>query len=156
MSDPPIATPRRASSGHGCLIGAIALPIVMLVGLVIGNALSSPDDSASEHHVTLDSGTLAGSTWRVDAVRDVDGESCAFLYEGGEQLTGACSLTPQDATFGDRTVVFGRAASADKSVRVQLSDERVVEIDTRAAKGISGSFYVEVVDGDVDATGFAP
>ena len=36
-----------------------------------------------------------------------------------------------------------------------LDNGEVVEIDTTTADGIDGRFYVQVVDGDVDAEGFA-
>ena len=61
------------------------------------------------------------------------------------------TLTPQDATFGDQTVVFGRAASDARQVEVVLSDGETVEVDTVTAEGVDGRFYVTVVDGDVDA-----
>lgn len=65
----------------------------------------------------------------------------------------AARSTPDDATFGDQTVVFGKAASDTTTVRVKLSNDTVVEIDTVEADGIDGRYYAEVVDGDVDAAG---
>jgi hypothetical protein len=152
---PPSPTPRAAKSGAGCLLALVALPVVILLGLLVGKALGGDDDEARDERVTIDEGSLAGSEWRVDAVLDVQGDICAFLYEDGQQLTGSCDQTPQDATFGDQTVVFGQAG-ARESVEVQLSDGEVVEIDTVVAGEIEGRFYVTVVDGDVDAEGFAP
>jgi hypothetical protein len=137
-------------------VGLLLLPVVVIAGLIVGSLLSGKDDPNDEASVTLDEGTIDGTEWRVDAVRDVDGAECAFLFQDGEQLTGACTLTPQDATIGPQTVLFGRAATVSTSVRVLLDNDEVVEIDTVTAKGIDGRFYVEVVDGDVDAEGFAP
>ena len=134
----------------------VLLPIVVVIGLIVGTLLNDKQSPAGERSVTLDQGALDGTDWRVDAVRDVQGDTCAFLYADGEQLTGACSLTPQDATFGDQTVVFGKAASTSDSVSVQLSNGTVVDIPTQPADGISGRYYVKVVPGDVDAEGFAP
>ena len=151
----PRAAPERRS-GAGCLLVAVALPVVVIVGLVIGAALNQPEGPKAERAVALADGTLAGTEWRVDAALDVDGDRCAFLYADGEQLAGACSPTPQDATFGERTVIFGRAASTADAVSVRLSDGRSVEISTQAADGIEGRYYVEVVAGDVDAVGLAP
>jgi len=151
MADPQ--APSR--TGPGCLVALVALPIVIILGLVIGTVLSHDDDGSDEEAVTLDEGTIDDVAWRVDAVRDVDGASCAFLYQDGEQLTGACSVTPQDATIGDQTVVFGRATDGVASVSVELSDGEVVEIDTVTADGVDGTFFVEVVDGDVDAEAFS-
>lgn len=143
------AVPER--SGPGCLVALLLLPVVIIVGLVVGAALNQQEDPDAERSVTLDEGTLDGVEWRVDARRDVEGDLCAFLYEDGEQLTGACTLTPQDATFGDQTVVFGKAASAAATVAVVLSDGETVEIDTVTADGLDGRYYVQVVEGDVDA-----
>ena len=90
-------------------------------------------------------------------MRDVDGASCVFLYQDGEQLTGACAVTPQDVTIGDQTVVFGRAdRRRRRTVSVELDNGEVVEIDTTTADGMDGRFYVEVVDGDVDAVALPP
>jgi len=148
----PSATPRPADrSGVGCLVAAIAAPIVILLGVVIGTMLNRPDDPPEEERTTLDSGRIGEVAWRVDAVRDVEGDVCTFLYEDGTQLTGACADEPQDATFGDETVVFGRISDDAEAVRVALSDGEVVEIPTRTVDGLDGRFYVQVVDGDVDA-----
>jgi hypothetical protein len=38
---------------------------------------------------------------------------------------------------------------------VELDDGEVLEIDTVAVEGIDGRYFVAVVDGDVDAEGFA-
>ncbi len=154
--EPMPANPEAKRSGPGCLTIALLLPVVVIVGFVVGAALNQQEDPDAERSVTIDEGTLDGTEWRVDALRDVEGDFCAFLYEDGAELTGACTLTPQDATFGQQTVVFGRASTDSTSVRVLLDDAEVVEIDTVTAKGLEGRFYVEVVEGDVDAEGFAP
>lgn len=156
MVTSPSATPAApARSGPGCLLALVLFPVVVIAGLVIGTVLSRDDGPDDEAAVTLDEGTIGDTDWRVDAVRDVEGESCAFLFQDGEQLTGACTLTPQDATIGDETVVFGRADDRLSSVRVELDTGEVVEIDTTTVEGIAGRFYVTVVDGDVDAEGYA-
>src|SRR5688572_23070096 len=111
MASPPSVTPSPSRSGPGCLVPLALLPLVVLAGLIVGSILSGEDDPNAEASVTLDEGTIDGTEWRVDAVRDVEGDECAFLFRDGEQLTGACTLTPQDATIGQQTVVFGRAAS---------------------------------------------
>jgi hypothetical protein len=152
MATTPAVTPAPAArSGPGCLVALVLFPVVVIAGLVIGTALSNDDDPDTVVSVTLDEGTIDGVEWRVDAERDVDGDSCAFLYEDGSQLTGGCSLEPEDATFGDQTVVFGRADGDARQVTVVLSDGEAVDVDTVTAEGIEGRFYVEVVDGDVDA-----
>jgi hypothetical protein len=152
-TDAPRAAPEPStSSGPGCLILAIAFPLVILGGIVLGTVLNR-DEEPEERSVTVDEGTIGDTEWRVDAVRDIEGDTCAFLFEDGVQLTGGCALTPDDATFGDRTVVFGKAATGTASVRVALSDGEVVEIDTVEVDGVEGRWYVEVVDGDVDAVG---
>jgi hypothetical protein len=151
-----MATPPTSSrSGPGCLVALILLPIVIILGLVIGTVLSRDDEPDEETSVTLSEGTIDGVEWRVDAERDIEGDTCAFLYQDGEQLTGACTITPQDATIGDQTVVFGRADDGLASVRVELDTGAVVEIDTVTADGVAGTFFVQVVDGDVDAEAFA-
>lgn len=156
MATPPSATPApRARTGPGCLVALVLLPIVVVLGIVIGTVLSQDDEPADEVSVTLDEGTIDGVEWRVDAERDIEGDSCVFLYQDGEQLTGACTVTPQDATIGDQTVVFGRAPDGATSVRVELDTGEVVEIDTVTVEGVVGTFFVQVVDGDVDAEGFS-
>ena len=155
-SSSPRATPQApASAGRGCLIWLVGLPVMVLLGIVAGTVLSGDDEPAEEDRVTIEEGTIGETTWRVDAERDVEGAVCAFLSQDGEQLTGACALTPQDATIGDQTVVFGRADPELTSVAVELDTGEVVEIDTVTADGIEGRFFVEVVAGDVDAERFA-
>ena len=152
MASTPAATPAPAErSGAGCLVALVLFPVVVIAGLVIGTALSNDDDPNAVLSVTLEEGTIDGVEWRVDAERDVEGDTCAFLYEDGDQLTGGCSLEPEDATFGDQTVVFGRAPSDARQVDVVLSDGEVVDVATVTADGLEGRFYVQVVDGDVDA-----
>jgi hypothetical protein len=155
MATPPVTPSAPARRGPGCLVALVVLPIVIILGLIVGTVLSNDDEPADERSATLDEGTIDGVVWRVDAERDVEGDSCAFLYQDGEQLTGACVPTPQDATIGDQTVVFGRADDGDASVRVELDTGEVVEIDTTTVDGIDGRFFVQVVDGDVDAVAFA-
>ena len=99
----------KPPSNVGCVLAIVALPLVILLGIVIGTVLRSDDDPTEEQHVTLDEGEIAGTAWRIDAVRDVEGESCVFLYHDDTESTGTCSLEPQDETIGDETIVFGRA-----------------------------------------------
>ena len=156
MAGAPSATPRaKPPSNVGCVVAIVLLPIVVLGGLVLGTALRGEDEPDEELHVTLDDGEIGGVEWRVDAVRDVDGEVCAFLYRNDDEdpLTGGCSFEPEDATIGDQTVVFGRAESDQPTVEVELDTGEVVEIETVTAEDVDGRFYVEVVDGDVDAVG---
>ncbi|HEY9555304.1 MAG TPA: hypothetical protein VIR58_01135 [Acidimicrobiales bacterium] len=156
-ASPPSPTPRPAKSGSGCLWAVIALPIVLVLGLLAGKALGGDsDDGPDEIRAVLDEGDLDGVAWRVEAVRDVEGDSCAFLFADDEQLTGSCDATPQDASFGESTVVFGLAlGTSTEEVHVELSDGSVVDIETMPADGVDGRFYVEVVDGDVDAEALA-
>lgn len=157
MATSPSATPAPPKpSGPGCLLVAVLLPVVILVGVVIGTVLNRPDDPPEEVSFTIDEGTIGDVEWRVDALRDVDGETCAFLFENGAQLTGGCATTPDDASFGDQTVVFGKAPAEAGSVRVVLSNGEVVEIETVEAEGIEGRYYAAVVDGDVDAERLDP
>ena len=153
MADPPSATPRaKPSSNVGCVVAIIALPIVVILGLVLGTALRG-DDDPSEHHVTLEEGELDGVEWKVDAVKDIDGQSCIFLYEDGadDPLNGTCDLEPQDVSYAEETVVFGRADAGDATVTVDLTGDQQVEVDTVTADGVDGRFYVTVVDGDINA-----
>ena len=145
--------PSKPPSNLGCVIAIVALPFVVLIGIVIGTVLRSDDDEAEETHVELERGELEGIGWQVDAVEDVDGQTCVFLYEDGaeEPLNGTCDLQPQDVTYGDQTVVFGRADTGDTTVTVAFEDGERVDVDTRPAEGLEGRFYVTVLDGDVDA-----
>jgi hypothetical protein len=136
------------------VVAIVALPVVVFLGLVIGTTLRG-EDEPEEDHVRLEEGELEGVAWTVDAVRDVDGQVCIFLYEAGAEdpLNGTCDLQPQDVTYGDQTVVFGRAE--DTTVSVELTGDEAVEVDTVTADGMDGRFYVTVVDGDVDAEALA-
>jgi hypothetical protein len=147
------AAPRQPPSNLGCVIAIVALPVVVLVGIIIGTALRSDDEEPEETHVELQSGELADVAWQVDAVRDVDGQTCVFLYEdgAGEPLNGTCDLQPQDVTYGDQTVVFGRAESGDTTVTVAFEGGDTVDVDTQTADDLDGRFYVTIVDDDVDA-----
>jgi hypothetical protein len=151
------AAPRKPPSNVGCVIAIVALPFVVLLGIVIGTVLRSDDDDAEELHIELERGELEGVAWQVDAVRDVDGQTCVFLYEegAGEPLNGTCDLQPQDVTYGDQTVVFGRAEAGDRAVTVELEDGEEVEVDTRTVGDLDGSFYVTIVDADVDVEALA-
>ena len=80
MASPPIVTPAPRRSGPGCLMTLVLLPVVVITGLIAGSILSGEDDPNDEKAVTLDEGTIDGTVWRVDAVRDVQGDTCAFLY----------------------------------------------------------------------------
>ena len=151
--------PRPRRSGPGCLLALLLLPVVVVIGILVGAALSGPDDPEEDTAaVTLDEGTVDGVTWRVDAVRDVDGEPCTFLYEDDAEAptNGACTLEPQDVTFGEETVVFGRVDDGVDLARVRLEDGEVVEANTVDAEDIDGRFYVIVVPGDVDAEALEP
>jgi hypothetical protein len=141
-------------SNLGCVIAILLFPVIVVAGLVIGTVLRD-DDTGGERSVTVDGGSLDGTEWRVDAHRDVEGDTCAFLFADGEQLTGACDATPQDATFGASTVVFGKAPGHVEEVRVELDTGDVVSIATTEVDEIDGRFYVQVVDGDIDAVGLA-
>jgi hypothetical protein len=147
----------KPPSNVGCVIAIVALPFVILIGVVIGTVLRSDADPDEEDHVALDEGEIAGTAWRVDAVKDVDGETCVFLYEDDAEdpLNGTCDLQPQDVTYGDQTVVFGRAPSGRTEATVALSDDDDVTVETRAVDGMEGRFYVTVVDGDVNALSLA-
>ena len=154
MSDPPSATPRaKPPSNVGCVLAIIALPIVIVLGLVVGTALRGGDDEPEEEHATLEAGETDGVAWVGDAVHDVEGQTCIFLYEDRDEdpLNGTCDLQPQDVTYGDQTVVFGRADAS--SVVVELSGGETVEVDTVTASDMEGRFYVTLVEGDVDALG---
>ena len=142
----------KPPSNVGCVLAIVALPFVILLGVVIGTVLRN-DDEAEEEHVALDEGEIDGTGWRVDAVKDVDGQTCVFLYEDAseEPLNGTCDLQPQDVTYGDETVVFGRSDSDDPTVTVELSNDEELTVETQSADGMDGRFYVTVVDADVNA-----
>ena len=144
----------KPASNLGCVLALIAFPFVVLIGIIIGLVLRDTDEGPTETHDTLESGELDGISWQVDAVQDVDGQTCIFLYEDGSEdpLNGTCDLQPQDVTYGDQTVVFGRAEPDQTEVTVELSSGDTVDIETvTAGEGIGGAFYVTVVDGDVNA-----
>lgn len=158
----PAATPRarQGSRGPGCGCALLALPVVIVAGLVVGRLLAGDDGGPAELSVTLAEGRAGADVWRVEAERDVEGDLCAFLYLDDEKLTGACTTAPQDATLDDGsvTVVFGRAPRDAARVRVGLSSadgarSEAVEADTLAAGDVEGRYYVVEVSGDVDASG---
>jgi hypothetical protein len=148
----------KPPSNLGCVLALIAFPFVVLIGIIIGLVLRDNDEGPTEAHDTLESGELDGTSWQVDAVLDVDGQTCIFLYEDGadDPLNGTCDLQPQDVTYGDQTVLFGRAASDADQVTVEVQragfvDPEPVILETTTADGMDGRFYVAVVPGDLDA-----
>jgi len=144
----------KPPSNLGCVLALIAFPFVVLIGIIIGLVLRDNDEGPTEAHDTLESGELDETSWQVDAVLDVDGQTCIFLYEDGadDPLNGTCDLQPQDVTYSDQTVVFGRAQPNQTEVTVELSNGDTVDVETvTAGEGIGGPFYVTVVDGDVNA-----
>ena len=152
---PPPLTPTR-NANSGCIWIILLTPVVVILGLIVGAILRSDSDGPENSVVRLDEGEIAGVPWYVEAVRDEAGDSCIFLYEDGEQLTGGCTTEPQDATIEDTaTVVFGLAPRESQAVRVGLSNGETLEIETVEAPPVSGRFYVEVVEeeGDIDVSG---
>jgi len=144
----------KPPSNAGCVLALVALPFVVLIGIVLGTLVRNDDDEPEEVHDTLESGELDGVSWRVDAVQDVDGQVCIFLYEDDAEdpLNGTCDPQPQDVTYGDQTVVFGRAEADQVEVSVELDNGETVTIETvTAGEGIGGPFYVKVIEGDVNA-----
>lgn len=154
---PPQPTRQQKPQGAGCLWLFVAVPVVIVLGLVVGTLASRDDGGPEEVFVTLAEGEADGRAWRVDAKRDVEGDVCAFIYVDDEQLTGACGPVPHDATLADDlTVVFGVAprdsAGPASAVRVRLSDGEEIELETVTAAPIEGRFYVTTVGRDVDVT----
>ena len=141
----------RPPSNVGCVIALIAFPFVVLVGILIGLLLRDDDDDPSETIETVAEGEIDGTAYRIDVQTDVEGASCIFLYEGSEQVNGACGYEPQDVTYGEQTVVFGLTEPAQDTALVELSDGEVVETATQEADAIDDRWYTEVVDGDVNA-----
>src|SRR3546814_12041702 len=94
-ASPPSPTPRPAKSGSGCLWAVIALPIVLVLGLLSGKALGGDsDDGPDEIRAVLDEGDLDGVAWRVEAVRDVAGDSCAFPFGSEGRRVGNGVVCP--------------------------------------------------------------
>lgn len=131
------------------MVLGIGVPLMVVLGIVVGTLLSRPDDPPEEKAVTVADGVIDGTAWRVDAERDVEGETCAFLYQDGAQLNGACDETPQDVTIGDQTVVFGKAATGEP-MTIEFTNGESVEVAPAAVEGVEGHFYAEVVEGDID------
>jgi hypothetical protein len=174
----PGATPKQ---GAGCAWLLVAVPIAVVVGIVVGTLLSR-SDGEEEVRTTLAQGEGGGLTWQVDAVRDIDGDRCAFLLVGGEQVTGGCTTRPQGVTFGpapdaadgrDVTVVFGLAPRDAIRLRLglaeggrtpdQLTDPddqpeagaptEPIDVDTVDGGPVGGRYYVVEVPGGVHPTG---
>ena len=152
MATAPSATPAAPKrSGPGCLFVGIALPVVILIGVVIGTTLDSPDEPPEEVRVEVAAGTTAdGTEWQVEAVRDIEGELCAFLLADGVELTGGCGEAADDATFGEETVVFGHLEGDADTARVVLNDAEVIEIETEQIPDFPGRWFATLVDRDVD------
>ena len=153
-----MAADGKPPSNVGCVLAIIALPFVILAGVVLGTVLRDDEEDAAETNFALDQGEIDGTAWRVDAVRDVEGETCIFLYEDGAEdpLNGTCDLQPQDVTYGDQTVVFGRVDGSSSRALVELSNGDSLEAEPMTAEGMDGRFYVQVVDGDVNAVALIP
>ena len=142
----------KPPSNVGCVLAIVALPLVIVVGIVIGTVLRSDDDPTEEQHVTLDEGEIAGTAWRIDAVRDVEGETCVFIYLDGTESqrhvlprSAGRHLRRRDDRLRPRRHRRRRGSPSS------CPTASAVDIDTTTADGIDGRFYVTVVDGDVDA-----
>ncbi len=155
----PPSTPRPAKSGLGCLATIVLFVVIVVVGLLIGRLLGDDTDDTDRSELVADGiAQVDGKdvAWRVDAVEDEAGDTCVFLYEDGEQLTGACDPTPQDATLGTVTVVFGQVPADADDVTVELDDGTQQAVETFERDGFSERFYAVVVDRDVDAVRLVP
>jgi hypothetical protein len=151
----PASTPRPAKGGLGCVTTAILFVVIVAVGLVVGTVLSGGDDDADERAETIADGVVrdgtAERTWRIDAEVDEAGASCVFLYEAEEQVTGACDDTPQAATLGETTILFGRMAAGRTDAAVELSDGSRQPVEGFDVDGFDERFYVEQLRREVDA-----
>jgi hypothetical protein len=151
----PASTPRPAKRGLGCVPTILLFVVVVVVGLVVGTMLSGDDDEpAEERSELIGDGRLpdggADRAWRVEVQVDETDDTCVFLYADDDQLTGSCDDTPQAATIGASTVVFGIVETAG-DVALVLSDDTSLELQTFAVEGFDGRFYVEVVEREVEA-----
>ena len=152
----PASTPRPAKGGLGCLTTVVLFVVVIVIGLIVGTMLSGDDDDGDdERSQVISDGTYeeAGqsATWHVDAELDVEGDTCVFLYkaEEADPVTGSCDDTPQAATLGPTTIVFGLVDSSARNVSVRLSDGSSPVVETFEVEGFDGRFYVNPVSGDV-------
>ena len=155
----PPSTPRPAKSGLGCVTSIVLLLAIVTAGLIVGRLLGGEDDDTDRSELVADGITQVDGEdvlWRVDAVEDEAGDTCVFLYEDDEQLTGACDPTPQDATLGTITIVFGQVPADAEDVGVELDDGTEQPVETFERDGFAERFYAVVVDRDVDAVGLAP
>jgi hypothetical protein len=141
----------KPPSNLGCVLALIAFPFVVLIGIVIGLLLRDSDDGPTEARENVAEGEIDGTRYRVGVERDVQGASCIFLFEGDEQINGACGQEPQDVTYGEVTVVFGLTDPGRSTAEVELSNGEVVEIATHEADAIDDRWYVEEVEGDLNA-----
>ena len=142
-------------TGPGCLVALVLLPIVIVLGLVIGTVLSQRGDDDGEKAVTLDEGTIDG----VDVARRR--RARRRRRQPARSSTRTASSSPAPAPSPRRTPPSATRPSssaapttASRTVRVELDNGEVVEIDTVTADGVAGTFFVQVVDGDVDAEAF--
>jgi hypothetical protein len=153
---PELMADGKPPSNVGCVLAIVALPVVILIGVVIGTVLRDDDDGPEETRENVADGEIDGTSYRVGVERDVQGANCIFLFEGDEQISGACGREPQDVTYGDQTVVFGLTDPVTTTAQVELSNGEVVEITTHGAEAIDDHWYVEEVAGDVDAEALVP
>jgi hypothetical protein len=146
----------KPPSNVGCVLAIVALPFVILIGVVIGTVLRNDDNETKETRENVADGEIDGTSYRVRVERDVQNASCIFLFEGDEQINGACGREPQDVTYGETTVVFGLTDPQRTTAKVVLSNGEVVEITTHDAHAIDDRWYVEEVEGDVNAEALVP
>ncbi len=126
--------------------------IAMVLGALVAYAIRGNDDDDVDRRldVVLERGDAGGDRWSVHGRRDEQGDLCVEIRSRDQTVTGACGFDPQEATFEDRTVVFGLAPEAAARVEVALDNGIRPSITTDGNEDFPARYYVTVVDGDVD------
>ena len=149
---------RPARTGPGCLVALVLLPIVVILGIVIGTVLQRPRRRARATRRPSPS-TRAPSTGSTGAStpcatsRATAAPSCTRTASSSPAPAPSRPRTPPSAT---RPSCSGGPPTASRPVRVRARRRRGRRDRHRHGRGRRRPLLRRVVDGDVDAEAFVP
>lgn len=153
------------SDYRGCALWAAGFLVLVIVSFAVGVILRPDSDSTDGSDAVTLSEEVAGDgsydiVGRIDEFDDV----CVTLRRDGEEVTGQCGYTIQDAdgdtsfvvtssTLDDgATVAFGPVPGLAEQVRLTLADGSTEVVDIRRSETLGFSWFMAVVDQDIEGS----